>query len=98
VPNSSSLSSLSSSFSNVLLGNTLGVPIILDGEELVENLNCSPLGSTQLDVTKIVSIISTYSKCGIPKEFLQAILKLVWPCLIKNNSLLGNFLNGKAIN
>jgi len=69
VTNSSS--SLSSSLSSdILLGNTLGIPIILDSEEPVKNPNYSLLGSTQLDITKIASIMSTYSECGISKEFL----------------------------
>ena len=72
-----SSSSLSSSSSDVSPGDTPGVPIILDGEEPVENPNRSLLGSTQLDVAEMVSIMSTYSKCGISKEFLWAMLKLV---------------------
>jgi len=97
VPNSSSSSSPSSS-SDVLPGNTPGIPIILDGEEPVKNPNRSPLGSTQLNVAEMASTISTYSKCGISKEFLRAILKLVRPRLTKDNSLLENFLNSEAIN
>jgi len=90
-------SSSSSSSFDISPGNTLGVPIILDSKEPVKNPNRSPLGSTQLDVTKIASTMSTCSECGISKEFLQAILKLVRPRLIKDNSLLEIFLNGEAI-
>ena len=96
VPNFS-LSSSSSLSSDILLGNTLGVLIILDGKEPVKNPNCSLLGFTQLNVTEIASTMSTYSECGISKKFLWAILKLVWPRLIKDNSLLEKILNGEAI-
>ena len=41
--------------------------------------------------------MSAYSKCGISKEFLQVILKLVQPRLTKDDSLLEKNLNGEAI-
>ena len=81
----------------IILDDTPGVPIILDDKEPVKNPNHSPLGSTQLDVTKMASTISTCSKCGISKEFLRAMLKLVWLYLIKDNSLLEKNLNGEAV-
>ena len=96
VTNSSSSSSSSSS-SDVSPGDTPDVPIILDGEEPVENPNRSPLGSTQLDVAEMASIMSTCSECGISKEFLRAMLKLVRPRLTKDDSLLEKNLNGEAV-
>jgi len=89
---------LSSSSFDILLGDTLGILIILDGKEPVENPDCSLLGFTQLNIIKMAFIMSICNKYGIFKEFLQAILKLIQPCLIKNDFLLENFLNGETIN